>query len=59
MNQDWNQQIAISGGENAKIENWLPFVDSFRTQLATLPQELIDTILVAQNQEKDGFLASL
>ncbi|MBC8208842.1 MAG: hypothetical protein H8E79_06710 [Desulfobulbaceae bacterium] len=45
------------GGEKVKIEKWLHFVDSYRHLLIELPQEMIDTILVAQGQVKDGFLA--
>jgi len=57
-NKSWAQTKTVSGGKKAKIENWLPFVNSFRTQLTTLPKEMINTILVAQTQVKDGFLAA-
>ena len=36
---------------------WLPFVDVLRNQFAEPSKKMIDTILVAQNQVKDGFLS--
>jgi hypothetical protein len=37
---------------------WLPLVDALRNQFAGPTKEMMDTILVAQNQVKDGFLAA-
>ena len=37
---------------------WLPMVDALRNQFAGPSKEMMDTILVAQNQVKDGFLQS-
>ena len=38
---------------------WLPIVDVLRNQFAGPSKEMIDTILVAQNQVKDGFLQTV
>lgn len=35
---------------------WLPIVDALRNQLSNASKEVINTIIIAQNQVKDGFL---
>ena len=41
-----------------KILSWLPLVDALRNQFVGPSKELMDTILIAQNQVKDGFLVA-
>ena len=41
------------------IVSWLPLVDVLRHQFAGPSKEMLDTILVAQNQVKDGFPQSV
>ena len=36
---------------------WLPMVNVLRDQFASPSKEMMDTLLVVQNQMKDGFLA--
>jgi len=38
---------------------WRGLVDALRHQFINPTEELIDTILVAQSQVKDGFLATM
>ena len=40
------------------FEFWLPLVDVLRNQFAGPSKEIMDTILVAKNQVKDGFFAN-
>lgn len=42
--------------KNDRFENWLPIVDALRNQLSNASKEVINTIIIAQNQVKDGFL---
>ena len=37
------------------FNNWLPAVDALRNQFSNASKGVINTILIAQNQEKDGF----
>jgi len=38
---------------------WLPIVEALRNQFAGPSKEMMDTILVAKNQVKDGFFQTV
>lgn len=50
------KETAVFHKKNGRFENWLPLVDALRNQLSNASKEVISTILIAQNQVKDGFL---
>ena len=51
------KQMAAFPVKNGHFEFWLPIVNVLRNQFAELTKEMAGTILIAQNQVKDGFLA--
>jgi hypothetical protein len=50
------KEMACFPKKTDHFDNWLPVVDALRNQLAKASKEVISTILIAQNQVKDGFL---
>ena len=53
-----NKKAVRTDGVLTAVGDWLPLVDVLRHQFAGPSKEMMDTILVAQNQVKDGFLAT-
>jgi hypothetical protein len=53
----YEKQMAAFPEKNDHFEFWLPLVDVLRNQFSGPSKEMINTILVAQTQVNDGFLA--
>jgi len=51
------EQLAAFPKKNSHFEFWLPLMDALRNNFAGPSKEMINTILVAQTQVNDGFLA--
>ena len=58
-----NNRLAINKNEKPDhligLKIWLPLVDALRNQFAGPSKEMMDSILVAHNQVKDGFLQTI
>lgn len=50
--------MALSPKKKGHFDNWLPLVSTLRNQFSDPSKAIISTVLIAQNQVKDGFLAN-
>jgi len=58
MKRKSERKKGLISSEMRPFTSWLPLVDTLRNQLSHASKDVIDTIVIAQSQMKDGFLTS-